>query len=281
MAALLRLYVRCTGARARNFGGERAEKMWKRSFSTQSTLSGMAALITGASGGIGQEIAKEFVKNGAQVAVASRSIKELEKLVRGFDTGNRHIALSCDVSDPISVRDTIKAARNELGSLSCVVNASAISKDTPLMVTNSEDMKSALETNLLGAMYITKEAGRIIAKQRKGGSILHIGSVVGLDGNQGQVAYAASKSGLIGLCKTASKELGSADVRVNVIAPGFISTGMTTHLDEERIQQVLARTALRRLGSASDVAKLAVFLSGAGGKYITGQVIRVDGGLHL
>ncbi len=237
------------------------------------------ALLTGARRGIGRAIALKLAENGADCIVLARtSPEELAQEIRGF--GRRALALAVDVADNEAVEAAFKSAIAEMGGLDILVNNAGITDDTLLMRMKLEQWQRVLDTNLSGAFYCTKAAMRPLLKSA-GGRIINISSVVGQMGNAGQANYAASKAGLIGFTKSIAKELGSRGVTVNAIAPGFISTDMTAELSDDVKAALLPQIPLGKLGEADDIAHAAVYLASDAARYVTGQVLNVDGGMVM
>lgn len=241
-------------------------------------LKNKTVVVTGASKGIGKAIALEFAKEGANIVINYRSsspesiIQEIEAL------GVKCIAIQADISQFDDATKLINKAHSEFESLDVLVNNAGITKDNLLMRLSEEDFDSVISTNLKGAFNTTKAASKIMLKQREG-SIINISSVVGLTGNIGQVNYAASKAGMIGMTYSVARELASRGITCNAIAPGFIKTDMTDILSEEIKENLLDKIPLKRFGHDFEIAQTAVFL--AKNKYITGQVITVDGGMVM
>jgi 3-oxoacyl-[acyl-carrier protein] reductase len=245
-------------------------------------LKDKVALITGGTQGIGQAIAEEFLRAGATVAITGRDKARAEaaasKLAEA--TGGQCLGFGADVSKGAEVEALFKDLLAATGRLDILVNNAGITKDGLLMRMSEEDWDAVLDTNLKGAFLCSKAACRPLLKA-KGGRIINISSVVGLAGNPGQANYVASKAGLVGFSKSLAKELASREVTVNAVSPGFIRTAMTDELTPEQSQSMLQLIPLARFGEAQDIAKACLFLAGDGGRYITGQVIRVDGGLMM
>ncbi len=229
-----------------------------------------SVLVTGGNRGIGRAIAEAFVEAGDKVAVTYRS-GELPKGVLG---------VVCDVTDGAAVDAAFAAAEEAHGPIEIVVANAGITRDTLLLRMSEEDFTAVIDTNLTGAFRVAKRASKSMLRQRKG-RIIFISSVVGLLGSPGQVNYAASKSGLIGMARSMARELGSRGITTNVIAPGFIETAMTAELTEDRQKQILASVPLTRYGQVEEIAGACVFLAGPDAAYITGAVIPVDGGLGM
>jgi 3-oxoacyl-[acyl-carrier protein] reductase len=243
-------------------------------------LKGKTALITGASKGIGNAIAKKFAEHGANVAFTYLSSVEkgqaLEKELEAF--GVKAKGYKSDASDFKAADELINAVVAEFGSLEVLVNNAGITRDNLLMRMTEEMWDEVINVNLKSCFNTVKAATRTMMKQRNG-SIINLTSVVGIKGNAGQANYAASKSGIIGFTKSVALELGSRGIRSNAIAPGFIETEMTAVLDEKTVQGWRDAIPLRRGGDPNDVADACVFLASDMSAYITGQVIQVDGGM--
>lgn len=241
-------------------------------------LEGQRALVTGGSRGIGRAIAEALAAGGARVAILARDGTGAAEAAARLGSG--HEGFACDVADPGSVAEAVKAVEAALGAVSILVNNAGITRDNILLRLKDEDWDEVLRVNLKGAFNMTRAVARGMMKRRDG-VILNVTSVVGLMGNAGQANYAASKAGLIGFSKSVARELASRNVRCNAIAPGFIKTDMTAHLEPAAIEALTARIPLERLGEPEDVAGVARFLAGPGARYITGQVIAVDGGMAM
>jgi 3-oxoacyl-[acyl-carrier protein] reductase len=243
-------------------------------------LEGKVAIVTGASRGIGKGIAEVFAAQGAHVAftysasVEAANALETELKALGINAkGYQSNAASFDEAQKL-VEDVLK----DFGGVDVLVNNAGITKDNLLMRMGEEDFDKVIEVNLKSVFNMTKAVQRTMLKQRKG-SIINMSSVVGVKGNAGQTNYAASKAGIIGFSKSVALELGSRNIRSNVIAPGFIETEMTAKLDEEIVKGWRAGIPLKRGGSAEDVANACVFLASDLSAYITGQTLNVDGGM--
>ncbi|MCK4376032.1 MAG: 3-oxoacyl-[acyl-carrier-protein] reductase [Candidatus Brocadiae bacterium] len=242
-------------------------------------LEGKAAIVTGASRGIGRAICLKLAEAGADIAgidIAADGLEETAVQVR--EAGVQFLALQADVSQFDQVREAVSKANEAFGHVDVLVNNAGITRDGLLIRMSAEDWDKVLAINLTGAFNGIKAVARTMAKQRSG-RIVNIASTVGLTGNPGQANYSASKAGLIGLTKTAARELASRNVNVNAVAPGFIVTPMTDQLSEEVRQASLAQIPLGRLGQPEDVAGAVLFLAGPDSAYVTGQVIVVDGGM--
>lgn len=228
--------------------------------------------VFGGSRGIGRAVAQLMAQKGYRLAIVARNL-EVAKAAAG-ELGGNHLAFSCDVAKEEDVQHTFKEMEKQLGPVNFLVNAAGINRDSLLVRAKMEDMVSQLHTNLLGSMLTCKAAIKTMIQH--GGSIVNVGSVIGFKGNVGQSAYSASKAGLIGFSRSLAKEVARKKIRVNVVAPGFIHTDMTKHLEEEHLKKNIL---LGRFGDALDVAHAVVFLLES--PYITGHVLVVDGGLQL
>ena len=229
-----------------------------------------SVLVTGGNRGIGRAIAEAFVAAGDKVAVTYRS-GELPDGVLG---------VKCDVTDGAAVDAAFAEAEAAHGPVEVVIANAGITRDTLLLRMSEDDFAAVLDTNLTGSFRVAKRAAKSMLRQRKG-RIIFISSVVGLLGSPGQVNYAASKSGLIGMARSMARELGSRSITANVVAPGFIETAMTAELTEERQQQILGSVPLARYGQTEEIAGVCLFLASEHASYITGAVIPVDGGLGM
>ena len=245
-------------------------------------LDGKAALVTGASRGIGAEIAKQLAKEGARVAVNySGSQSKAEEVVNDIvAAGGQAFAIQASVSDAENVTDMVKQTIEQFGSVDILVNNAGITRDNLLMRMKESEWGDVINTNLKGVFLCTKAVTRQMMKQRAG-KIINIASIVGVSGNAGQANYVAAKAGVIGLTKTTAKELASRHINVNAIAPGFITTEMTDELSEDVKNQMLTQIPLSKLGNPQDVAKAVVFLASDDASYITGQTLHVDGGMVM
>lgn len=242
-------------------------------------LENKVAFITGARRGIGRAIALKYAQNGADCVLLARSAPdELAQEIRSL--GRRALALACDVSDNGQVEAAVKQSMGEFGKIDVLVNNAGIAQDGLLIRMKLEQWQNVIDVNLSGAFYCTKAVARHMLKANAG-RIINVSSVIGQMGNAGQANYAASKAGLIGFTKSIAKELGSRGITCNAIAPGFITTDMTSDMSEEAKTLLLQNVPLGTLGEPEDVAELALFLAGTGARYITGQVLNVDGGLVM
>jgi len=243
-------------------------------------LNGKTVIITGASRGIGNEIARTFAKNGANVAFTYSSSEapalELEQELNGL--GIKAKAYKSNAANFQESQDLIASITKEFDSIDVLINNAGITKDNLLMRISEEDFDKVIEVNLKSVFNMTKAVQRTMLKQRKG-SIINMSSVVGVKGNAGQTNYAASKAGIIGFTKSVALELGSRNIRCNAIAPGFIETEMTGKLDADTVQGWRDSIPLKRGGTPEDVANVCVFLASDMSAYVTGQVLNVDGGM--
>ena len=240
------------------------------------------AVVTGATRGIGREIAFTLAKNGANVAINYRTLNEdVERLIEELKSyGTNIVAVKCDISHEEEVKSFIAESKEQLGSIDILINNAGITKDGLLMRMKEKDFSDVLDVNLKGTFITTREAASIMMKQRYG-KIINISSVVGVIGNAGQCNYAASKAGVIGFSKSVARELASRNITVNVVAPGFINTDMTGVLPEKVKESMLQGIPLKRIGDPKDIANVVLFLASDLSNYITGQVINVDGGMVM
>jgi len=244
-------------------------------------LENQIAVITGAGRGIGRAIALKFAAEGADVACVSRTAENSEKVAREIRAlGRKAWALAVDVADAGAVTAAAEKILAECGRVDILVNNAGVTRDGLLMRLSDADWDTVLNTNLKGAFLVTKAFCRAMIKQRSG-RIINISSVIGLIGNAGQCNYAASKAGLIGFTQSAAREVASRGITVNALAPGFIETDMTAGLNLELRQELLKKIPLNRFGQPEDIADAALFLASPAARYITGQVLAVDGGLVM
>ena len=245
------------------------------------SLSNQVAVVTGAGRGIGRAIALKLAASGADVVCVSRTAENSQKVADEIRQGGRKAwAHAVDVSDVKAVEAAGERILSDAGRVDILVNNAGVTRDGLIMRMSEEDWDAVLDTNLKGAFAFTKAFSRAFLKQRSG-RIINISSVIGLIGNAGQCNYAASKAALLGFTKAAARELASRGVTVNAIAPGFIETDMTAALTEPMRAELLKKIPLNALGQAEDIAEAALFLAGPGARYITGQVLTVDGGMVM
>ena len=240
------------------------------------------AFITGATRGIGKSIALKLASCGYDIAINYRTenddLTELLNEIKGFNV--RCIAVCGDVSDFEACTNMIKQIISEFEKIDVLVNNAGITRDMLLMRMKESDFTDVIDVNLVGTFNITKNVIPYMMKQ-KNGRIINISSVVGITGNAGQTNYSASKAGIIGFTKSLAKEVGSRNILVNAVAPGFIQTDMTNILKDEIKQELIKNIPLKRFGNATDVANVVKFLASEESSYITGQVINVDGGMVM
>lgn len=244
-------------------------------------LDGKTALVTGASQGIGEAIARRLAGQGAKVVLAARNESKLAALAAEIAAqgGAAHV-LALDVSAPESVPERIKSLPPEFAEIDILVNNAGVTADNLILRMSLDDWERVLRTNLTGAYALTKELVRGMIR-RRWGRVISVSSVVGLMGNAGQANYAASKAGLIGFSKSLARELGSRNVTVNVVCPGYIETAMTSDLPEAARQHMVDAIVLKRLGTGDDIAAAVVYLASDGASYVTGETLNVSGGLYI
>lgn len=245
-------------------------------------FAGKTAVVTGGSRGIGRAVCLELARGGANVALcyAGNEAAALDTVSACEASGGHALAVQCDISDSGQVKDLTDTVLREFGRIDILVNNAGITRDGLLMTMREPDFDAVIDTNLKGTFLCMKAVARVMMKQRYG-RIVNISSVVGLRGNAGQVNYAASKAGVIGMTKSLAKELASRGVTVNAVAPGFIGTDMTAAMPEAARSAALSAIPMGRLGGPEDVAKAVAFLSSGEAAYITGQVLAVDGGMSM
>jgi 3-oxoacyl-[acyl-carrier protein] reductase len=241
-------------------------------------LTGRIALVTGSTRGIGRAIAETLAGAGARVAVVGRDQARAADAAEKI--GHDAMGFACDVGDPASIVALIEAVEKAFGQIDILVNNAGLTRDNILFRIKDEDWDTVLDANLRGAFVAIRAASRGMIK-RRWGRIINIASVVGITGNKGQANYAASKAGLIGLTKSVAKELGSRNVLVNAVAPGFIDTDMTAAMTPEARASLSGQIPLERLGSPRDIAGVVAFLASEHAAYITGQTLVVDGGMVM
>lgn len=242
-------------------------------------LEGKVAIVTGAARGIGQAIALKLAGAGADVALCDLQKDWLDETAsRVAALGRRVECYAVDVSQGEAVNATVEAVHKAFSRVDVMVNNAGITKDTFLARMTEADWDAVLDINLKGAFLFSKAVSRLMMKQRSG-AIINVASIIGLIGNAGQCNYAASKAGMIALTKSVARELGSRNIRANAVAPGFIKTKMTDKLDESTQKKMLESIPLGRFGEPEDVANVVLFLAGDASSYVTGQVIKVCGGM--
>ena len=246
-----------------------------------SQLANQIAVVTGAGRGIGRAIALKFADEGADVVVVSRTQENSEKVAAEIRAlGKKAWAYAVDVADSAAVSAAAEKILADCGKIDILVNNAGVTRDGLLMRMSDADWDAVLDTNLKGAFLVTKAFFRAFAKQRAG-RIINISSVIGLIGNPGQCNYAASKAGLIGFTQSVARELAGRGVTVNAIAPGFIETDMTSELNAELKANILKQIPMGKFGAAEDIANAALFLASSSARYVTGQVLTVDGGMVM
>jgi len=245
------------------------------------SLEGKVAIVTGGSRGIGKAIVDAFASEGASVAFTYVSSRErAEGIAAEWKAKGRNVvAFYSDASSYVHAESLVPSILEQFGRIDILVNNAGITNDTLLLRMDEDQWDSVIDTNLKSVFNMTKQCIKVMLRQ-KSGSLIHLSSVVGLFGNAGQANYAASKAGIVGFSKSVAKEIGSRNIRSNVIAPGFIESDMTGELDENARKAFLSNVPLGRLGKTEEVARLAVFLASDQSAYITGQTISICGGLN-
>ena len=239
------------------------------------------AIVTGASRGIGEAIARKFCQEGASVMLCSRSAESVAAIAESLSSdGGDAKSTQADISNKADVEALVGLTLQEFTRVDILVNNAGITRDTLFMRMKDEDWDAVIQTNLTGTTYCMRAVTRPMMRQRSG-RIINISSVIGVVGNAGQANYAASKAGMIGLTKSVAKEVGSRGITVNAITPGFITTDMTEKISEADQQKMLEMIPAGSLGTPEDVAETALFLASDAARYITGQAIQVDGGMFM
>lgn len=241
-------------------------------------LDGKVAVITGSARGIGKDIAVKFHSEGAKIVISDVNKELAEETAK--ELGENAIAIACNVTVKDEVKNLIKEAKEQLGSVDILINNAGITRDGLFIRMKEDDWDLVLDINLKGTFLASQAAAQVMMKQRSG-KIINIASVVGLFGNAGQANYASSKGGIITLTKVMARELAPRNINVNAIAPGFIKTAMTEKLNEEQKEAILSQIPFKKLGDVEDVANTALFLASEMSTYITGQTIAVCGGMTM
>lgn len=245
-------------------------------------LNGKTAVVTGGSRGIGRAISFKLARSGANIAVvATRETKEAKETIEKLkELGVDARLYICDIKNTDEVDSACKEILADFGQVDVLVNNAGITRDNILPSLSTKDIDDVIDVNLKGTMYVTKAFIRQFVRKRSG-SIINISSVVGLMGNKGQTNYSASKAGIIGFTKSVAREYGKKNIRCNAVAPGYIATDMTGALSDEQRDMIRTQIPLRTLGNPDNVADLVLFLASDASSYITGEVIKVDGGMYV
>jgi 3-oxoacyl-[acyl-carrier protein] reductase len=241
-------------------------------------LTGMTALVTGASGGLGSAIATALAGRGAQLAVSGSNVEKLETFRASL--GGGHVALPCNLSDGAAVDQLVPQAVEALGKLDILVNNAGVTRDNLLMRMKDEEFQEVIRINLEAAFRLMRAAARPMMKARFG-RIISVTSVVAVTGNPGQANYVASKAGLIGMTKAVAQELASRGITVNTVAPGFMTSAMTEALNEQQRESILSRIPLGAMGSGADIGAAVAYLASREAGYVTGQTLHVNGGMAM
>ena len=241
-------------------------------------LEGRKALITGASGGIGKEIAKVLIEHNAEVCISGRNIEELNALKESL--GKKCFIVACDLSKKEEIVELVKKSDDLLGHIDILINNAGITKDNIFLRMSENEWEDVLSVNLNSTFSILKLITKGMVK-RKYWRIINISSIVGVTGAAGQVNYSASKAGLIGLTKSLSQEIATRNITVNCIAPGFIETPMTEKLDVKRKDAIISSIPMNRIGTPKDLSSAIIFLASQESSYITGQTLHINGGLYM
>ncbi|MDP6904106.1 MAG: 3-oxoacyl-[acyl-carrier-protein] reductase [Verrucomicrobiota bacterium] len=245
------------------------------------SLENLTAVVTGAGRGIGRAIALRLAEDGANIVCVSRTESNSQKVADEVAAlGRKSWAVAVDVGDTEAVEAAVAKILEDTGGINILINNAGVTRDGLLMRMSEEDWDTVLDTNLKGAFTLTKALSRSMRKAENA-RIINISSVVGLMGNAGQANYAASKAGLIGFTKSCAKEFAKSGITVNAIAPGFIATDMTDELSDKVKEAIKANIPMGELGEVGDIAEAAVYLAGPGARYVTGQVLTVDGGMVM
>jgi 3-oxoacyl-[acyl-carrier protein] reductase len=244
-------------------------------------LEGKFVVVTGASRGIGEAIARLFAKNNANLFLVGREISNVESIATELADNFKikAIPLECDLSDEQSLKSFFRTLRNERKNIDILINNAGVMDDNLLGMISHDSMRNIFEVNTLSVISLMQYAARAMGEN--GGSIVNISSIIGTHGNRGQVVYSASKAAVIGATKSAAKELANRNIRVNVIAPGFIETDLVRNLPEKFFKERLNSIAMERIGGPEEVANCALFLASELSSYVTGQVLGVDGGMVI
>jgi 3-oxoacyl-[acyl-carrier protein] reductase len=240
-------------------------------------LNGTVALVTGTSRGIGRDVAIQFAKRGARVYANARTHGSLNSLIEeSKGLRGRILPMYFDVTDVSAAKDAIMLVKKESGRLDCLVNNAGMMQDALIGMIDEKSMRDVFEVNVFAVMMLTQFAARIMMRQNSG-SIINLASIVGINGNKGQLVYSATKGAVIAMSKTAAKELAHHNIRVNAVAPGMIDTDMFRSIGEEKVADRLKNIGMGRLGTPTDVANVCVYLASDLSEYVTGQIIGVDG----
>jgi 3-oxoacyl-[acyl-carrier protein] reductase len=242
-------------------------------------LSGMTALVTGASGGLGSAIAKALAGQGARLAVSGSNAEKLERFRLGL--GDDHVAIPCDLGDGSAVDQLVPSAVEALGGkLDILINNAGVTRDNLLMRMKDEEFEDVIRINLEAAFRLIRAAAKPMMRARFG-RIVSISSVVAVTGNPGQANYVASKAGLIGMTKAVAQELASRSITVNAIAPGFMASAMTDALSDQQRQSILSRIPMGAMGTGEDIGSACVYLASREAAYVTGQTLHINGGMAM
>lgn len=245
------------------------------------SLHDKVAIVTGASKGIGFEIAKKFAVHGAQVIITGRNIETIKPAAQEIEkTGNKCIPLVCDVKDLESIKSTFQSVFKQFKRLDILVNNAGILDDALIGMVTIDQVENTYQTNVFGPLFFAQYASRLMAR-KKSGSIINIASIIGSNGNAGQAVYGGSKAAIIGMTKSLAKELAPNNIRVNSISPGFIDTSMSRSISEDIFAERIESVKMKRIGTGDDIANTALYLASDLSTYVTGQNIGVDGGMLI